>query len=385
MTPTLRLTRLTRRPGRPLLVLTSSLGTSSQVWDQVVDLLGDAAEVVAVDHPGHGASAPTSDPLTVEDLAAGVLAALDAEPDLAGRPFTAAGLSLGGAVTLQLLLDAPDRVRAGAVVGSSARIGEPTAWEERAALVRRDGTAVMVEGSRERWFAPGNRGTDVAESLLEGLPAVDDESYARCCEALGRFDVRDRLGEIGAPLVVVSGQEDPVAPPEAGALVAARGHGRHVVLAGVGHLAPAESPAAVAAELRDLLRGPVDEAYRAGMAVRRSVLGDTHVDRATDAADDVTRDFQELITRYAWGGIWTRPGLDRRTRSLVTITALVAGHHWHELEMHLRAAVDNNGVTREEIVEVLLQSAVYCSVPSANTAFRIAREFFAARDEETQP
>ena len=116
--------------------------------------------------------------------------------------------------------------------------------------------------------------------------------------------------------------------------------------------------------------------YDAGMTVRREVLGDEHVDRATAGITEVTRDFQDFITRYAWGGVWTRPGLDRRSRSIVTLTALIAGRHFEELEFHLRAAL-RNGLTREEIVEVLLQTAVYCGVPAANSAFVVAREVLA--------
>jgi 4-carboxymuconolactone decarboxylase len=115
-----------------------------------------------------------------------------------------------------------------------------------------------------------------------------------------------------------------------------------------------------------------DDAYERGMKVRREVLGDEHVDRATASATDVTRDFQEFITRYAWGEIWTRPGLDRRTRSAITITALVALGHEGELAMHIRAAL-RNGLSPDEIKEVLLQSAVYCGVPAANSAFAVAR------------
>ncbi|WP_246107089.1 carboxymuconolactone decarboxylase family protein [Pseudonocardia kunmingensis] len=109
-----------------------------------------------------------------------------------------------------------------------------------------------------------------------------------------------------------------------------------------------------------------------GLAVRREVLGPDHVDAALERADEITSEFQEMITRYAWGGIWTRPGLDRRMRSAITITALVAHGHLAELELHLRAAL-RNGLTREEIVEVLLQSAIYCGVPAANSAFGVAR------------
>ena len=109
-----------------------------------------------------------------------------------------------------------------------------------------------------------------------------------------------------------------------------------------------------------------------GMRVRREVLGDPHVDRAEARKTDFTADFQDFITRYAWGEIWTRPLLDRRTRSCVTLTALVAGGHLEELAMHVRAAV-RNGLSADEIKEVLLQTAVYCGVPAANSAFAVAQ------------
>ena len=122
-----------------------------------------------------------------------------------------------------------------------------------------------------------------------------------------------------------------------------------------------------------------DERRAEGMRARREVLGDEHVDRALAGTTPFTADFQDLITRYAWGEIWTRPGLDRRTRSAVTLTALTALGHHHELAMHVRAAL-RNGLTPEEIKEVLLQAAIYCGVPAANRAFAIAQEVLA---EET--
>ncbi len=109
-----------------------------------------------------------------------------------------------------------------------------------------------------------------------------------------------------------------------------------------------------------------------GMRVRREVLGDEHVDAAIERSTEFTADFQDLITRYAWGEIWSRPGLDRRTRSAITLTALVALNHHEELAMHVRAAV-RNGLSPDEIKEVLLQAAIYCGVPAANRAFAIAQ------------
>ncbi|MEU0664870.1 4-carboxymuconolactone decarboxylase [Streptomyces lavendulocolor] len=149
--------------------------------------------------------------------------------------------------------------------------------------------------------------------------------------------------------------------------------------------APGAAQAAAAHAAGPLVAEPAaagrPDPYDAGMKVRREVLGDAHVDRAMAAADDFSGDFQELITRYAWGEVWTREGLDRRTRSAVTLTALVAGGHLDELAFHTRAAL-RNGLSPAEIKEVLLQTAVYCGVPAANSAFRVARRVIL---EETTP
>ena len=122
------------------------------------------------------------------------------------------------------------------------------------------------------------------------------------------------------------------------------------------------------------------ERHAQGMKVRREVLGDAHVQSAGASTDSFTADFQDLITRYAWGEIWSRPGLPRRTRSLLTIAMLVALNRGEELRIHLRGAI-SNGATRDEIKEVLLQCAIYCGVPAANSAFRIASEFFGSNQD----
>ena len=116
----------------------------------------------------------------------------------------------------------------------------------------------------------------------------------------------------------------------------------------------------------------MNDEHERGMKIRREVLGDEHVDAAIERTSEFTADFQDLITRYAWGEIWNRPGLDRRTRSAITLTALVAHNHLDELAMHIRAA-KRNGLSDDEIKEVLLQSAIYCGVPAANSAFAVAQ------------
>jgi 3-oxoadipate enol-lactonase/4-carboxymuconolactone decarboxylase len=359
--------------GAGLLLLGPSLGTSAEtLWRAAAERLTEHVRVVAWDLPGHGRS-PASGPFGIPELAAAVLAlADDVSP---GRPFAYAGDSVGGAVGLALLLDAPDRVTSVALLCTGAVIGDPEQWRIRAATVRASGTESMVDGSAERWFAAGFAGREpsVAAALLGALRDTDADSYAHVCDALAAFDVSDRLPQIAAPVLAIAGAEDIPTPPQRLAQIAdGVRNGRLVVLDGVGHLAPAEAPERVAGLIADHIVTPCpDRLYRAGMTVRREVLGDAHVDRAVAATTGFTADFQELITRYAWGSIWTRPGLDRRSRSLITLTALVARGHHEELAMHLLAA-RRNGLTNNEIKELLLQTAIYCGVPDANSAFRIA-------------
>lgn len=397
-----RLSGARNRAELPLLVLGPSLGTSATtLWSACAAELGDAFDLVAWDLPGHGHNrAVPEESFTMAELAAGVLHVVDdllAERDQVGGPFYYAGDSAGGAVGLQLLLDAPDRVRAAVLVATGAKIGDSAGWTGRMGQVSVSGTSVMVAGSAERWFAPGflEREPAIGSALLHALQDADDDGYVQVCGALAEFDVRDRLAEITAPVLAVSGSEDPVTPTETLRLIAdGVRDGRLVELAGVGHLAPAEAPELMARLLRHHLLGepmpeerpdPADdgrtvrEVRDAGMAVRREVLGDAHVDRASAGTTDFTRDFQELITQYAWGSIWTRPGLDRRSRSLITLTALVARGHHEELAMHVRAA-RTNGLSVEEIKELLLQTAIYCGVPDANTAFRIAQQVLAEEE-----
>jgi 3-oxoadipate enol-lactonase/4-carboxymuconolactone decarboxylase len=383
-----RLTGARHRAELPLLVLGPSLGTTaSTLWtDCAAAGLTEAFDVVAWDLPGHGhnRSVP-EEPFTMADLAAGVLHVVDdIVAERGDDSFFYAGDSVGGSVGLQLLLDAPARVTAAVLLCTGAKIGSHESWTGRMAQVSMSGTPVMVSGSAERWFGSGflEREPDRGSALLHALADVVDEGYVGVCGALAEFDVRDRLAEIGAPVLAVAGVEDVSTPVESLREIAAGvKDGRLEVLDGVAHLAPAEAPALVARLIRGHLLGDrpadtddrsVQEVHDAGMAVRREVLGDAHVDRAVAGTTDLTRDFQELITQYAWGSIWTRPGLDRRSRSMVTLTALVARGHHEELAMHLRAA-RTNGLSVEEIKEVLLQCAIYCGVPDANTAFRIAQ------------
>lgn len=386
--PTITAVRLTGAANRaelPLLALGPSLGTSAAtLWTECASGLTSVFDVVAWDLPGHGYNDVVSEEsFTMAELALGVVNVLDdilEQRDQYGGSFAYAGVSLGGAVGLQLLIDHPGRIQAAVLLGTGAKIGDPSMWSGRMGQVSVSGTAVMVPGSAERWFGIGflDRSPQTAAALLQALERTDDRGYMQACEALAGFDVRGRLGEIRRPVLAVAGSGD-VVTPTAQLLEIVEGvqDGRLVEILGAGHLVPAEEPAQVARLIRQHVLGempatPFDSAYDAGLVVRREVLGGAYVDHVTEGATDLTRDFQQLVTQYAWGEIWTRPGLDRRSRSLITLTALLACGHHEEFALHLRAA-RRSGITNDEIKELILHNTIYCGVPAANTAYRIAQ------------
>ena len=239
--------------GAPLLVLGPSLGTSTILWESVAPALTQTHRIVAWDLPGHGASAAASAPFSVADLAEAVAAGVS---ELGADSILYAGVSLGGAVGLELLLRHPALVERAAILCSGAAIGEPDAWHERAAKVRAESTSALIVGSAQRWFAPGSiaEHPDLTGRLLHVLQNADDESYARCCEALAAYDVRDRLGEIAAPVLAVWGEHDRVTPESSAREIADGVHdSRTAVIPDASHLAPVDAPDAVAEVLQQFL------------------------------------------------------------------------------------------------------------------------------------
>ncbi|MBD0418284.1 3-oxoadipate enol-lactonase [Streptomyces sp. TRM S81-3] len=355
----------------PPLLLGPSLGTSYALWDKVAPELSTAHRVIRWDLPGHGGSpADLIRPgATVADLAGLVLALADS---LGVERFAYAGVSLGGAVGLHLALHHPERVSSLAVICSSAHFNGAKPWQERAALVRAEGLAKLALSANDRWFTPGF----TVPELVRDHRDADPEAYAACCDALAAFDLRDGLAGISAPTLLVAGRDDPATPPAHLREIADAVPGASLVeIPGASHLAPAERPEAVLTALRAHFGGDA----KRGMAVRREVLGDAHVDRAQGRQTPFTARFQDFISRYAWGEIWTDGTLSRRERSMITLTALVAHGHYEELAMHVRAA-RRNGLTPEEIGAVLLQTAVYCGVPAANSAFATAQRVLAEKE-----
>jgi 3-oxoadipate enol-lactonase/4-carboxymuconolactone decarboxylase len=396
------------------------------MWDRQIPELVKHWRVFRYDLPGHG-GAPAYPSGSVGESAARLLATLDA---LGVQRFGYAGCAFGGAVGVELALRHPQRLASLAVIAASPRFGTADEFRQRGVIVRTNGLEPIARTAPERWFTGGFAAAQpaITEWAVQMVRTTDPGCYIAACEALAAFDVRAELGRIGVPTLVLVGSEDQVTgPAEARTLVAGIPDARLAVVPGASHLVPVEQPAAVtdllvrhfstawqntydpgtgqtavpAAPVAPVLSPPTPVApvaeiasavaqpqalgrpdpYDAGIKVRREVLGDAHVDRALASADAFSGDFQEFVTRYAWGEIWDRPGLDRRSRSCVTLTALVAGGHLDELAFHTRAAL-RNGLTPDEIKEVLLQAAVYCGVPAANSAFKVAQ---AVIREETTP
>lgn len=255
MTPTLSLLR-DDGPDAPLLIVGASLGTAvTPLWDACARALTGPVTVAGWDLPGHGRSAPDPGPFTVADLAESVWAATTALRQQNSHPTRYAGVSLGGTVGLQLALEHGDALAGAAIICSGARIGEPDAWHERADLVRRAGTPVMVSGSAQRWFAPGflERDPGTGTTLLNGLQHTEKDSYAACCEALAGFDVRNRLSDITIPILAIAGEHDQVTPLPFAQEIAEGTGGRAELVPDAAHLAPAEQPATVAGLLTRFL------------------------------------------------------------------------------------------------------------------------------------
>ena len=362
--------RLDGPEGAPPVLLLHSLGTTLHVWDPVVPALAAGFRVVRPDMRGHGGTTVMPGPYTIEQLGAdafGVMQALGLER------ACVAGLSIGGLVAQELAHQAPGRVTALALVDTALALPPASLWTERAALVRAKGMAAVLEPVIARWVTPGAP-PHAAAPLREMLLATPPEGYAASAEALAAADLSAQSRELDVPTLVLVGDADEATPmASAEALRDAIPGARLEVIAGASHIPMAEQPAAVAGAL---LRFFLRDAYAAGMRVRRQVLGAAHVDRASAAVTDLDRDFQRFITETAWGGVWTRPHFDRRTRSAITLAILAALGREEEFRLHVRAT-RNTGATAEDIAELLMHVAVYAGIPAANSAMRLAKQTLA--------
>jgi 3-oxoadipate enol-lactonase len=256
VTSTARLSAVQNGPAdAPVLVLGPSLGTDVGLFDAQVAEFSGSHRVVRYDLRGHGGSETVPGRCTMADLAADVLALLD---DLGVQRFSYAGVSIGGAIGQQLALAAPDRLDRLALLATAAQFADPPSWAVRAQQVRRQGTEFLVPSRTGTWFTPGfaEREPAEAERLLTMLRKTPAEGYAACCEAIGDFDVRNRLGEITSPTLVVAGAEDPATTVEMVRLIAdGIPDARFLVVPDAAHLPNATDPTTVNAALREHLTG----------------------------------------------------------------------------------------------------------------------------------
>lgn len=333
--------RLGGRPDQPLLVVGPSLGTSAMtLWGEAARALAADFQVVGWDLPGHGYNrALVEGPTTMATLARELLEALDRLTDSFDPVrFHYAGDSVGGAVGLQLLIDAPAQVLSATICCSAAHFGGQEPWQERIAAVTVGGTSTLVEGSKARWFGPGftEREPQLSSALLQALADADGAGYGAVCAALGDYDLRDQLARITAPVLTIAGSDDVATPPEALALIADEVQdGRAIVLPGVGHLAPVEEPDEVARLIREFVFGPADEP-----------APDEHASQAA---------------------------------LLIGLGALVALGHEDELAVQVRA-VRRRGIDQQQLIDALAQGAAHYGSPAADTAVQITRRVFAEAD-----
>jgi len=367
--------RLEGRDGLPVLVLSHSLGCDHGMWEpQMPDFL-QHFQVLRYDTRGHGASDVPPGDYTIEQLGRDVLGLADA---LNLRSFSVCGLSMGGAVGQWLALNASDRLKSLILANTSARFGTPEIWEARINAVRQGGIKAIVDAVMPRFFPPEmlEQNDPQVHSTRSVLLGTDPNGYIRCCAAVRDVDHRSLLGRIKAPTLVIGGDRDPSTPwVENGEVLAREIAGAKALILPAAHLSNLARPRSFTTAVLEFLQPEPAHAdpLPMGMGVRRDVLGDEHVNRAMNATTDFTRDFQSLITPYVWGTIWTRPGLDRRTRRLLALTTMSALGRWEEFRLHVRAGL-LRGLEPCDLKEMLLQVAVYAGVPAANTGFHIANE-----------
>jgi 3-oxoadipate enol-lactonase/4-carboxymuconolactone decarboxylase len=366
--------RVQGNAGRPVLILSHSISTDHAMWDLQVENLLPHFQILRYDTRGHGASEATAGEYSIEMLGKDILALAD---QLGISRFAFCGLSLGGAIGQWVAAHAPERVTHLVLANTSPQFVPRTNWETRIAAVLKGGMSAVVELAMQRFFSSdtlAKQNPNVA-SIRSVFLGTDPVGYLGCCAALRDMNHGDILRQIKAPTLVISGDRD-VATPWSG-------HGERLVQEIPGakalhlaaaHLSNLERPHSFTTALLEFLLPQANtDSLQAGFAVRRAVLGDAHVDQAISNTTEFTREFQELITRYAWGTIWSRPELDQRTRRLLVLAVTASLGRWDEFSLHLRAGLASD-LELCDLKEVLLQTAVYAGVPAANTGFQIAAE-----------
>jgi len=358
---------------QPALVLSHSLGLDHGMWDEQIADFSRHFLVLSYDTLGHGVSAAPPGDYSIEGLSQDVLALTAA---LGIERFSFCGVSLGGQIGQWLGAHAGARLHCLILANTSPRIADPPGMEARRKLVLEKGMAAILDTAMARFFSAKTlaRRPPAVAAARRTLLATNAVGYAGCCAALRDADLASLLGQITVPTLVISGDQDAAMPWPSHGDVLARGiAGARAIRLDTAHLSNLEAPRAFSAAVLEFLLESADSAYDRGMAVRRAVLADAHVDRAVAGTTTFTRAFQELITTAAWGTVWSRPGLDHRTRRMLVLAITAALGRHEEFRLHIRTGLAS-GLEACDIDEVLLMVAIYAGVPAANTAYHLARD-----------
>jgi 3-oxoadipate enol-lactonase/4-carboxymuconolactone decarboxylase len=358
---------------RPVIILSHSLGCDHGMWDaQTTDLLPHL-RIVRYDTRGHGGTSTALGDYSIPQLAKDVLALADA---LGIRRFAFCGLSLGGMIGQWLGAHAPERLTHLVLANTTARLSDPSTMETRRKTVLEGGMPAIADMVMGRFFSPPVLASNapLVASTRRTLLSTDRVGYAGCCAAIREMDQRSLLKSISVPTLVIGGDHDVAMPwDDHGAQLVAAIPGAKAVRLPAAHLSNLERPRSFVSALFGFLLPAVTDRREAGLGVRRAVLGDDYVDRAIAKTSDFTQEFQALVTELPWGTIWTRPGLDQRTRRLLVLTTTAALGRWEEFRLHLRTGLAHE-LEPSDIKEMLLQLAIYAVIPAANAAFHIAEE-----------
>jgi 3-oxoadipate enol-lactonase/4-carboxymuconolactone decarboxylase len=366
--------RLEGAASKPLLVMVHSLGADHGMWDPQMPALLRHFQVLRLDLRGHGASdAPTGD-YSIAQLGRDVLAAVDA---IGRAHFAYCGLSLGGMIGQWLAANAPERIDRLVLANTSPRMTDPSLLETRRLIVLERGMSAIEEQVMARFFSARTLASKnpVVESIRTVLLATNPVGYGGCCAAIRDMDHRALLADINVPVLVISGDMDVSTPWSGNGEILANGiAGARAIHLPAAHLSNVERPSSFCAALFDfLLPASLADPLEEGFDMRRSVLGAEHVDRAIAGATELNREFQEFITRYVWGAVWSRPGLDPSVRRLLTLAMMASLGQWEEFQLHVRTGLAAE-LEAVDLKEVLLQVGVYAGVPASNTGFHIAAE-----------
>lgn len=357
-------------PNSPVLVLSNSLGSDLRIWQEVSYHLLPYFQILRYDMRGHGKSDTQTGDYSIAELGTDLLNVLD---KLKIKTFSFCGVSLGGLIGQWLAINHPQRLEKLVLSNTAAKIGTEAGWNERIRVIREQGFQSILDETMHRWFSERflENNPDKREEMKNMFLQNDPEGYIGCCTALREADFSDKIKNINVPTLVITGRDDEVTTVQHAETLADQiPEAITKVLSGC-HIQPVENPEIFAVELIQFLVGK-DKAAT-GMHIRKSVLGLNYVNQAIQNTNTFNADFQKLVTEFPWAAIWSRPGLTKHQRSLITLAMLIPLNRPAEFKMHIRAAL-HNGVTLDEIRELILHSSIYCGFPAANESFKIAEQ-----------